>query len=463
MPFVDRLTGLVSPAAGLRRALLLAESGRTAEAFPLIAAAARAGIVDAEYRVARCYLEGSGVPPSRVEGARWLLVAANHGNADAQALLAALYVAGLVPAEVDAGAASDRLFRRDTTSDPNFEAAFRFATKAAEAGSASGQAVLGYILTNGPVGLRDEAAAHRWYERSAAAGCAEGSLGLALSLAGRGLDADRPKIAQELRRAADGDLPTAIYLLAILTENGQGVARDPEAAAGLYETAAEKGITAAQLRLGQALLDGELGTHDPAVGEAWVRRAALAGNADAAFLLGDRIVRGGDPNFAEAAAWFRQAADGGQQAAARALASLYFTGNGVAKDAVLLERSRDKTPGDALGLTASNRLAFTHGPGGAEPALVGKTEIAPRSWHHAALVREGRRVVVYLDGKPEIQGEAGADASGLGSTFTLGDRLAPSAAFEGKLDEVAVYGRALRPDEVAEHVRAATDPSDHRE
>jgi hypothetical protein len=130
--------------------------------------------------------------------------------------------------------------------------------------------------------------------------------------------------------------------------------------------------------------------------------------------------------------------------------------NGVAKDSVLLERSRDKAPGDALGLTASNRLAFTHG---AASPIAGKTEVAPKTWHHAALVREGRRVVVYLDGKPEIEGESGADASGLGSTFTLGDRLAPAAAFEGKLDEVAVYGRALRPDEVAEHVRAATDPT----
>ncbi|MDR3618367.1 MAG: LamG domain-containing protein [Paludisphaera borealis] len=127
--------------------------------------------------------------------------------------------------------------------------------------------------------------------------------------------------------------------------------------------------------------------------------------------------------------------------------------NGVAKDAVLLERSRDKTPGDALNLTLAGRLAFTHGPGKPDPAFVGKTEIAPKTWHHVALVRQGRRVVVYLDGKPEIRGETDADASGLGSTFTLGDRL------EGKLDEVAIYDRALAPAEVAEHVKAATDPT----
>ena len=60
--------------------------------------------------------------------------------------------------------------------------------------------------------------------------------------------------------------------------------------------------------------------------------------------------------------------------------------NGVPKDAVLLERSRDKAPGDALGLTSDGRLVFTQGPG----KLVGKTEIAPRTWRHVALVRQGR-------------------------------------------------------------------------
>ena len=84
MTILDRLTVLASPAAALRRAIQLADSGKPAEAFPLMASAARAGIVDAEYRVARCYLEGSGVPPSRVEGARWLMRAANHGSADAK-------------------------------------------------------------------------------------------------------------------------------------------------------------------------------------------------------------------------------------------------------------------------------------------------------------------------------------------------------------------------------------------
>lgn len=333
MTILDRLAGLASPAAALRRAIQLYDSGKPAEAFPLMAVAARAGIVDAEYRVARCYLEGSGVPPSRVEGSRWLLRAANHGSPDAQALLAALYVTGLVAAEADGkDAGSEQLFKRDRPGEPDFRAAFELATKAAEAGSATGQAILGYILTSGPKPMRNAEAAHHWYEKSASAGCAEGCLGLALSLARRGNREHRVRIAAEVRRAADAGLPTATYLLAVLTEHGLGVSRDLAAAAQLYRAAAEKGLPSAQFRLGMALIDGALVDRDPAAGEAWMRSAALAGNVEAAYLLGDRYVKTQRPDFAEAANWYRRAAEAGHQAAARALASLYLTGNGVAED-----------------------------------------------------------------------------------------------------------------------------------
>ncbi|ESY64301.1 MULTISPECIES: SEL1-like repeat protein [Mesorhizobium] len=346
MTILDRLTGLTNPRAALRRAIHLCDSGKPAEAFPLMAIAARAGIADAEFRVARCYLEGSGVPPSRMEGARWLRRAANHESAEAQALLAALYVTGLAPAEADGkGPGSERLFERDFSGKPDFAAALDLATKAAEAGSATGQAILGYILTSGPKPKRDADAAHHWYEKSALAGCAEGCLGLALSLARRGKREDRIRIADEVRRAADAGLPTATYLLAVLTEHGLGVVRDITAAAQLYQAAAEKGLPSAQFRLGLALIEGGLVDHDPAAGEVWMRRAALAGNIEAASLLGDRYAKTQPPDYAEAATWYRRAAEAGHQAAARALASLYLTGNGVAQDveegARLLRASAD--------------------------------------------------------------------------------------------------------------------------
>jgi TPR repeat protein len=83
--------------------------------------------------------------------------------------------------------------------------------------------VLAYVLTCGPEEMRDLEKAHRWYQRSAAAGCPEGCLGYALSLAPRTQDeAGRHEVAEHLRQAAEAELPTAIYLLAVMTEQGSG-------------------------------------------------------------------------------------------------------------------------------------------------------------------------------------------------------------------------------------------------
>ena len=117
----------------------------------------------------------------------------------------------------------------------------------------------------------------------------------------RGRPEDRPTIVGELRRAADAGLPTAIYLLAVPTERAAERRAMGETAVRLYERAAERGMPAAQFRLGLALLVGKLVAQDTEAGETWLRRAALAGNAEAAFVLGDRCVKSAQPNFAEAA------------------------------------------------------------------------------------------------------------------------------------------------------------------
>ena len=180
MGLLDRLPVALSSAAALRRAVRLIDQGNAKQAFPLLSRAARAGIAEAEYRVGRCYLEGVGVPPSRTDGARWLERAANQGYVEAQTQLATLAIHGLT-ASADAGL-SARLFAPTEAAAPDFETGLRWARKAATGGSADGQAVLGYILTSGPETMRDPDEAHSWYQRSAAAGCPQGALGLALSL-----------------------------------------------------------------------------------------------------------------------------------------------------------------------------------------------------------------------------------------------------------------------------------------
>src|ERR1700733_14786029 len=173
MALLDRLIASTSPSAALRRAVRLTERGEVKQAFPLLTRAARAGIAEAEYRVGRCYLEGSGVPPSLVDGVRWLERAANQGYVDALARLATLSIHGLATSMDVSGASAAgsaaNLFAANVAAEPDFESGIRWARKAAEAGSADGQAVLGYILTLGPEHLRNLDEAHLWYERSAVA------------------------------------------------------------------------------------------------------------------------------------------------------------------------------------------------------------------------------------------------------------------------------------------------------
>jgi hypothetical protein len=119
-----------------------------------------------------------------------------------------------------------------------------------------------------------------------------------------------------------------------------------------------------------------------------------------------------------------------------------------------------QSPTDHLGIggthVAPRRLFFATGEN-AGAALAGKTQIAPRTWHHLVLVRNRNRVTVYLDGnpEPEISGDAQEIAT-KGAVLFLGGRGDGVANFEGKLDEVAYYDRALDGAEVAAHVRAAS-------
>ncbi len=98
-----------------------------------------------------------------------------------------------------------------------------------------------------------------------------------------------------------------------------------------------------------------------------------------------------------------------------------------------------------------------------DEVLVGRTTLALRAWHHLVLVREGNQVRVHLDGRPEpeIIGKFTHTVPAGENSVFIGGRNDNQFNFEGKLDEVAVYGRALASDEIVAHYRASklTPPS----
>ncbi len=146
--------------------------------------------------------------------------------------------------------------------------------------------------------------------------------------------------------------------------------------------------------------------------------------------------------------------------------------NGLPNDAravtgYLFSRGPDaaaSAPGDHLGIggtheqgTLQGKLFFYNGNED-EELLVGKTEIAPRTWHHVALVRRGEEVRVYLDGnpEPEITGNARWTIPKETTDVFLGGRNDALFGLEGRLHEVAVFARALSAEQIARHYQGRT-------
>jgi putative membrane-bound dehydrogenase-like protein len=89
--------------------------------------------------------------------------------------------------------------------------------------------------------------------------------------------------------------------------------------------------------------------------------------------------------------------------------------------------------------------------------LSGKTVLAVRTWHHVVYVRSGNRVTVYLNGnsQPEIDGELPPTFTAADTSVFLGGRSDGLYGLEGRLDEAALYNRALTAAEASAHYTAA--------
>lgn len=106
-------------------------------------------------------------------------------------------------------------------------------------------------------------------------------------------------------KLADNGNPLAQYWVAHMTELGLGMPRDPAKAVELYKKAAAQDVAAAELRLGEIYLHGDLVLPDFAQAKTYLEKAAYHGGPRAAMLLGQMHHDGiGMPvNQVEAYAW----------------------------------------------------------------------------------------------------------------------------------------------------------------
>jgi hypothetical protein len=96
---------------------------------------------------------------------------------------------------------------------------------------------------------------------------------------------------------------------------------------------------------------------------------------------------------------------------------------------------------------------------GTKTAEIGSAPIVPRTWYHAALVRDAERVTVYLDGRPDVSVAPAGDDGSETHVFHIGGAEGREESLEGRVDEVAVYDRALAAAEIRAHREAAERPA----
>ncbi len=97
------------------------------------------------------------------------------------------------------------------------------------------------------------------------------------------------------------------------------------------------------------------------------------------------------------------------------------------------------------GTETGGRLVYRFG---SRTKAVGTANAGRWQWHHVALVREGTEVRVYLDGKLDIEAHDVPPVPREVTSWFFGGRCDNQANWEGRLDEIAVFARALTPEEV---------------
>jgi TPR repeat protein len=281
---------------------------------------AELGVPSGQTRLGHALLDGIGVPRDRLEGETWLRKAAANGDARAAARLGDFYV-------------------RDNEM-PSFVEASVWFGRAVELGHAPAARILGFLHLTGMGLHEDRREAARWFQMSemlAVPGIGEDVASHLLGYhSGPG---QRIDIRGWFERAALSNDPLAAYRLAVCFAIGLGGERDDPCAVKWLRRAAPR-LGAAQLLLGQMLLEGRGVARDETAARLWIEQAAATGLLDATVALAELLAngRGGCRDAPGALSLFRDAAGSGHLGALYAVGAMYHAGHGVVQDRILAQQ-----------------------------------------------------------------------------------------------------------------------------
>lgn len=331
-----------------RLAQKLQSQSRFAAAHRQLALSARAGHVDAQFRLADAYMRGTGCVRSGSEALRWYERAAMAGQRDAQfelgvALLTdhdTSWCAGPSAnwVALSSGENSEAVafvFPGGTSIEKDAERAAYWLEQSANAGKPEAQANLGWLLLKGIGSSVDRASAHHWLTLAAAHDISQAALGLAEYYG----DSTKPEYCESersawLQKSADGGNASAAFQLGSdLLKKAQSQEEHQKAEYYLQLATDRKHVVAAY-ELGMLLIKSASTGSEVERGAEYLRSSAKAGHVPASMALGDLYCRGDKlkPDLREAAHWFKSAADRGDIQAQFQTGTFYARGEGVARD-----------------------------------------------------------------------------------------------------------------------------------
>lgn len=88
-------------------------------------------------------------------------------------------------------------------------------------------------------------------------------------------------------------------------------------------------------------------------------------------------------------------------------------------------------------------------------SIVGKSRIGAKHWHSLTLTRNQQRVRVFLNGSKEPEIDIAIESPKPATRLLIGSDGNAETSFDGKVDDIAVFARALKADEIAELYQAS--------
>jgi TPR repeat protein len=228
----------------------------------------------------------------------------------------------------------------------------------------------------------------------------------------------------QLLKKADAGSSAAQYEVAKLLSDDMGrtLPPNPQLPVKYYTLAAEQGHTKAQVALGAIYLTGVVGqSPDHIKGAFWTEKAAVSGNPDAQYNLGQIYLNGlgRQKDTEKAFYWHSLSAEKGNQDASIQIALAYLQGQGISKDSTMgVKMLKDLAVKGNARAQSSLGIAYANGDGVVKDGVVAYAWFNLAAGQQMESARENRERMERTLSTDEV-----AEAQKISSRWQMGKLL----------------------------------------